>query len=109
MVRRPAGVRWVSPLATPVGAQGLRPEGLRPEGLRPEGLRPEGLRPQGLRPGGVRSPVPGHLRWVETGPFELHLGDRVAVREHDGEWLGEVVVPPERLVEWTEQTELPVV
>jgi hypothetical protein len=51
----------------------------------------------------------GQLRWVEPGSFELHLGDRVAVRAHDGEWLGEVVVPPQRLVEWTEQADLPVV
>lgn len=50
----------------------------------------------------------GRLRWVAAGPFELAPGDRVAVRENDREWLGEVVVPPERLVEWLEQTELPV-
>jgi hypothetical protein len=56
---------------------------------------------------GVRSP--GHLRWVAPGPFTLAAGDRVAVVEHGREWLGEVVVPPDRLVEWPELTDLPVV
>ena len=40
------------------------------------------------------------LRWVEPGWFTWRLGTAFAVRAHDGEWLGEVVVPPDRLVEW---------
>lgn len=56
-----------------------------------------------------RSVPVGRLRWVQQGPFALALGDRVAVREDDGEWLGEVVVPPERVVEWSELTDLPVI
>jgi hypothetical protein len=71
---------------------------------------------QGMAPAGVRPVIsaaegsgPGRLRWVSPGPFELAIGDRVAVRENDAEWLGEVVVPPERLVEWPDLTDLPVV
>jgi hypothetical protein len=74
----------------------------------------------GTAPAGVRSLDPvtdslgekvgvRRLRWVWPGPFELGMGDRVAVREHDAEWLGEVVVPPGRLVEWPELSGLPVV
>lgn len=72
-------------------------------------------------PGGTRAPVgirpapgsPGHetrrLRWVMPGPFALAFGDRVAVCEGDREWLGEVAVPPDRLVEWPALDGLPVV
>jgi hypothetical protein len=66
-------------------------------------------------PAGVR-PAPGspgdaarRLRWVAPGAFTLALGDRVAVREGDLEWLGEVAVLPERLVEWPALDGLPVV
>jgi hypothetical protein len=55
----------------------------------------------------VRSP--GHLRWVAPGQLTLAIGDRVAVVERGREWLGEVVVPPGRLVEWPALTNLPVV
>ena len=58
------------------------------------------------RESGIRHAL---LRWVSSGPFELAFGDRVAVRERDGEWLGEVVVPSARLVEWPVQEGLPVV
>ena len=64
---------------------------------------------RGAAPAGIRSAVTGRLRWVEPGTFALAIGDRVAVREDDGEWLGEVVVPPDRLVEWSELAGLPVV
>jgi hypothetical protein len=73
------------------------------------------MAPAGVRPvisGSERSGPgarTGRLRWVEPGPFELAIGDRVAVRENDAEWLGEVVVPPERLVEWPDLMNLPVV
>jgi hypothetical protein len=53
---------------------------------------------------GIRA---SQLRWVWPGPFELAFGDRVAVRERDDEWLGEVVLPAARLVEWPEQADLP--
>ena len=63
--------------------------------------------PAGVRPVGGG----GRLRWVEPGAFELAIGDRVAVREDDEAWLGEVVVPPDRLVEWPapELSRMPVV
>jgi len=72
---------------------------------RTPGPAPAGVRPA-LAESGARA---SRLRWVEPGPFALAMGDRVAVREGDAEWLGEVVVPPERLMEWPELETLPVV
>ena len=64
--------------------------------------------PVGVRPA---PGAPGHetrrLRWVMPGSFAVAPGDRVAVREGDAEWLGEVMVPPERLVEWPALGRLP--
>lgn len=66
-------------------------------------------------PVGVR-PAPGgaggsqdRVRWVEPGRFVLAQGDRVLVQEHGAEWLAEVVVAPERLVEWPELASLPTI
>jgi hypothetical protein len=87
----PAGVCPVSPLSAPErgagGAVGIE---------RPHDRA-------------VRSAPAERLRWVAPGRFTLAIGDRVVVVEHGREWLGEVVVPPERLVEWPELTDLPVV
>jgi hypothetical protein len=64
--------------------------------------RGSGAAPVGVRPAPSSPPdSSGRLRWVDPGPLTLGFGDRVAVRDADGsEWLGEVVIPPERLVEW---------
>jgi hypothetical protein len=44
------------------------------------------------------------LRWVQPGAYALTLGDRVAVRDAEGdsstEWLGTVVIPSAQLLEW---------
>jgi hypothetical protein len=90
----PAGVRPVSPLSAPERGAGGAGGAVWIE--RPHGRA-------------VRSAPSERLRWVAPGRFTLALGDRVVVVEHDREWLGEVVVPPERLVEWPELTDLPVV
>jgi hypothetical protein len=69
-----------------------------------------GAAPVGVRPapdGGGGSPR--RLRWVEAGPLTLSQGEQVAGREDGGEWLAEVVVPAESLVEWPALTDLPVV
>jgi hypothetical protein len=72
--------------------------------------REPGQAPAGVRPAHASTDTGAtHLRWVEPGSFTLSLGDRVAVLEAGAEWLGEVVVPPERLVEWPELERLPVV
>jgi hypothetical protein len=68
---------------------------------------PAGIRPApGSRPDGSE-----RLRWVDPGPLTLTFGDRVVVRDAGGsEWLGEVAVPPARLVEWPADLDrLPVV
>jgi hypothetical protein len=69
-----------------------------------------GPAPAGVRPApGSHGGTAGRLRWVATGGLPLALGDRVAVLDDGREWLGEVVVPPDRLVEWMEPEGLPVV
>jgi hypothetical protein len=66
--------------------------------------------PVGVRPApGAAADGARRLRWVASGSFALAPGDRVAVLEGDTEWLGEVAVPPERLVEWPALDGLPVV
>jgi hypothetical protein len=70
------------------------------------GPPPAGIRPIERAPDDTGA---GRLRWVTAGSLVLELGDRVVVRERDREWLGEVVVPPDRLVEWPEQDGLPIV
>ena len=74
-------------------------------GPAPAAVRPVIVQADAAGPGTGEGP----LRWVEPGAFELAIGDRVAVRSQGGEWLGEVVVPPERLVEWPDLPDLPVV
>jgi hypothetical protein len=70
---------------------------------------PDGA-PVGVRPAtGVAGANPGQVRWVAPGSFALAPGDRVLVQEHGAEWLAEVVVAPERLVEWPELAPLPTV
>jgi hypothetical protein len=69
------------------------------------GTAPAGVR-RVAQESGIRS---GRLCWVVPGSFELAVGDRVAVRDGAEEWLGEVTVPPERLVEWPELGALPVI
>lgn len=64
---------------------------------------PVGVRPV-VRETGIRD---ARMRWVRSGPFELSFGDRVAVRDGDDEWLGEVVLPSARLVEWPALEDLP--
>lgn len=68
-----------------------------------------------VAPVGVR-PAPGstgdsqcEVRWVEPGSFALAHGDRVLIQENGAEWLAEVVVAPERLVEWPDLAPLPTV
>jgi hypothetical protein len=67
---------------------------------RESGDAPVGVRPS---PGSLEGDA-GRLRWVDPGSLTLSFGDRVAVGDGAGdggrEWLGEVVIPPERLVEW---------
>lgn len=71
--------------------------------LAPAGVRPApGHRAEGTVHAGTRS-----LCWVQPGPFALEQGDRVVVREGDAEWVGEVVVPPNRLIEWPMPGEWP--
>ena len=41
----------------------------------------------------------GSIYWKLTGDLDLALGDRVSVQTPGDEWLGEVVVPPDRLIE----------
>jgi hypothetical protein len=72
---------------------------------RDPAVAPVGVRPASGSAGGNRGP----LRWVEPGAFTLAHGDRVLVREGGAEWLAEVVVAPERLVEWPDLTPLPTV
>lgn len=58
-------------------------------------------------PVGVRPAGHGHLRWVAASSLELTPGDRVAVRDGNGEWPGEVVVPSDRILEWPSTSNLP--
>ena len=58
--------------------------------------------PVGIRPADAERRRSGPIVWVQAGAFDLALGDRVAVFEACHEWLGEVVVPADRLVEWPE-------
>jgi hypothetical protein len=74
--------------------------------------RESGTAPVGIRPAsGSTLTSSGRLRWVDPGPLTLTFGDRVVVRDAGGsEWLGEVAVPPARLVEWPADLDrLPVV
>jgi hypothetical protein len=72
---------------------------------RDRAVAPVGVRPAPRSPGGSQ----GQLRWVEPGPFTLAHGDRVLIQEHGAECLAEVVVAPERLVEWPDLAPLPTV
>ena len=76
----------------------------RNPGPAPVGVRPAGAASVGMGDG----VVPGRLRWVVPGRFDLVAGDRVAVREGTLEWLGEVVVPAGQLVEWPDLGARPV-
>jgi hypothetical protein len=72
-----------------------------------------GPAPVGVRPmtSPFNRPAPGavmtRLRWVQPGSLVLQYGDRVVVGEGEDAWLGEVVVPVERLLEWPGLAELP--
>lgn len=54
----------------------------------------------GIRPASAERRRARSIVWALTGDLDLALGDRVSVLVPCYEWLGEVVVPPERLVEW---------
>jgi hypothetical protein len=71
-------------------------------------MAPAGIRPAPGSPLGAVGAA-GRLRWVDPGDLALAPGDRVAILQDGQEWLGEVVVPPERLVEWDDLEGLPVV
>ena len=73
--------------------------------MRDPEVAPVGVRPVSGSPDGTST----RLRWVEPGQIALALGDRVVVRDADAEWLGEVVVTADRLVEWPDLDDLPVV
>ena len=53
------------------------------------------------RPVGVRAAgQPGAaLRWADPGDLALDVGDRVVLRDQDREWLAEVTVSADRIVE----------
>ena len=53
------------------------------------GIRPVSLERRRVRP----------IYWALPGDLDLALGDRVSVQTPGDEWLGEVVVPPDLLIE----------
>jgi hypothetical protein len=70
-----------------------------------------GSAPVGIRPVDAERRRARPIVWARPGTFELALGDRVAVLQSCYEWLGEVVIPPDRLVEWPDPgpSQVPVV
>lgn len=56
--------------------------------------------PVGIRPVSAERRRQRPIVWASPGRFDLKIGDRVSVLVPCYEWLGEVVVPPDRLVEW---------
>lgn len=54
----------------------------------------------GIRPASADARRARPIVWALPGDLDLALGDRVSVLVPCYEWLGEVVVPPERLIEW---------
>jgi hypothetical protein len=54
----------------------------------------------GIRPAGAERQRATPIAWALVGKLDLALGDRVSVLVPCYEWDGEVVVPPDRLVEW---------
>ena len=63
----------------------------------------------GIRPVSAERRRARPIVWALTGGLDLALGDRVSVLVPCYEWLGEVVVLSNRLLEWPELTDLPVV
>jgi hypothetical protein len=59
-----------------------------------------GSAPVGIRPADAERRRTSPIVWARPGKFDLVLGDRVVVLQPCHEWLGEVVVPADRLVEW---------
>ena len=54
----------------------------------------------GVRPADADQRRASPIVWALPGALDLAFGDRVAVFQTGHEWLGEVVVPADRLVEW---------
>lgn len=54
----------------------------------------------GVRPADADQRRASPIVWAQPGALDLAFGDRVTVLQSGQEWLGEVVVPADRLVEW---------
>jgi hypothetical protein len=73
-------------------------------------IAPVGVRRVMLTPASVASPIRvERLCWVDPGSFEAQTGDRVAVKDGEETWVGEVVVPATRVLEWTDDASRPTI